>query len=1125
VASGLLVIVGIGVAPVRADFAPGGELRVMRADHFQSYAGSFLAVEVFDDQVSADGSTGPDVSFAWRTATGSYGTPVAVPRYIDVGPLAGASDDVYLYNRTLVRIEVPSDVPVMIRVTSTSGEEIEAPVRPWLANSPPPRTAGYQKDFLTGYMDPTEVRARLDALGAQFPQLVSLVNLPQRTEGYRRKATTVMGVPLGSPYAGQLGNLSAAAAQQAVILESVAYGHEGGNDIFATISNPGAPNSPLSVALSGNEVTVNLATDAAGGVTSTAAQVVDALNASPGVSLLLKASRYRGFAVAGTGIVQPTPRSRLSDWLSAPAQVQRGQFQARVMRIGKQRDGSKVGVFIYCQQRANDWVTPLACVETAEQLVRNYGTDPLNTELLDNLDVFILPTVNPDGAHYSMYDSAAQRRNLTNRCLPDTFQDPLARDFVGVDLDRNHTVGSFFDGYAGAAGITPGVPATYNQCTSPLYPGLSELSEPETQNVHWIVDTFPNIKFSLNVQGDGGYFSWSPGAYVRADRVTLPVPNVGVEAFHFGAAEYILGRVKEFRGTAVLPERVGALTDVRASEAGNSVDDQWYRKGVLAYAMAGGADRFQSTTEGTARDPVGSAPAFANEGHDEAMESAAGAIGLLERALAYARDVTPPSVEIVPNGAASADPVTATFGPGSEPAVIHYTLDGSTPTLASPTWDAERPRLPGSVFLFDETTTVKWIAVDIKGNVSAVRSADFVIDSTPPVTTAMVSPDDVDGWYVSPTVTLAADDGEGSGVDFVQYSLDGGPWTTYASPFLVTGDGTRAVEYQAVDLLGNAESVQMLALKVDATPPVTTAMVSPSAVNGWHVVPTVSLAAVDGEGIGVGTVQYRLDGGSWTTYAGAFQVAGDGAHALEYRASDRLGNAEAAQSLALQVDATAPAISVTTPSAGAVYALGASIPAAFGCTDATSGVTLCSGSAAAGAPIDTAAAGPHAFVVDAQDAAGNTRQVTVAYEVAGSSNASMRGGGHVPGPGPRPVGFEFNVFVGPRGGEGGDVRIKIGPDERFDARTVDEVIFSGSPDYGPGRNSKTPFDTVTFRGTGRWDGQPGHRFVVTASDRGEPGRGRDTFTIEVTAPGGGAVFSGGGTLTSGNVQAIAPRRP
>ena len=95
----------------------------------------------------------------------------------------------------------------------------------------------------------------------------------------------------------------------------------------------------------------------------------------------------------------------LSDYLNAPAYVQRGPFQMKALRIGKQRDGSKVGVYIYCQQHAREWVTPMTCLETAERLVRNYATDPATKELVDNLDIFIVPSVNPDGSHYSFYDN------------------------------------------------------------------------------------------------------------------------------------------------------------------------------------------------------------------------------------------------------------------------------------------------------------------------------------------------------------------------------------------------------------------------------------------------------------------------------------------------------------------------------------------------------------------------------------------------------------------------------------------------------------------------------------------------------------------------------------------------
>ena len=117
--------------------------------------------------------------------------------------------------------------------------------------------------------------------------------------------------------------------------------------------------------------------------------------------------------VAGSGIVQPRARVMLSDFLttSMNGHVQRGPFEYKVMRIGKRRDGSKAGVFLYCQQHAREWATPLTCLETAEQLLRNYATDPRTQDLVNNLEIFILPSANPDGAHYSMYNFASQRRN------------------------------------------------------------------------------------------------------------------------------------------------------------------------------------------------------------------------------------------------------------------------------------------------------------------------------------------------------------------------------------------------------------------------------------------------------------------------------------------------------------------------------------------------------------------------------------------------------------------------------------------------------------------------------------------------------------------------------------------
>ena len=80
------------------------------------------------------------------------------------------------------------------------------------------------------------------------------------------------------------------------------------------------------------------------------------------------------------------------------------------IRIGKHRDGSKPGVMAYAQEHAREWVPPLVAVETAERLLRNYAHDGKTKQLLDNLDIWIAPSINPDGGHYSFYDFSSSAR-------------------------------------------------------------------------------------------------------------------------------------------------------------------------------------------------------------------------------------------------------------------------------------------------------------------------------------------------------------------------------------------------------------------------------------------------------------------------------------------------------------------------------------------------------------------------------------------------------------------------------------------------------------------------------------------------------------------------------------------
>jgi hypothetical protein len=593
-------------------------------------------------------------------------------------------------------------------------------------------------------------------------------------------------------------------------------GHLGGNLITAEFKNPGANDSPLSVAVTGNDIVVNLATNATGALASTAKQVVDAINASPAAGALVTAYTYANNA--GAGIVPAHAKASLSDFLNAPASVQRGPFQMRVLRIGKQRDGSKVGVFIYCQQHAREWVTPITCVETAQRLLVNYATDPTTKAYVDNLDIFILPSVNPDGGHASFYDNSGQRKNLVDYCPITATSGGIGnRNSWGVDLNRNNSIGSIFDGYFGSN----------SSCTDETFSGPSELSEPEIRNEHWVVDTYSNIKFAINIHTHGGYFMWAPGAYIANGRVTLPAPNIGIEKYFFQVADEILSQIKSSRNTAILPNRTGPIADVLYSAAGNSADDQYYRKGIIAYSFEAGAQRLSvnQTTGAITRTDVGFQPCFQNasppagfsstscgtpanpnpllasEGHDSAMEFAEGNYGLLQGALEYSQDVTPPVTDIdADNVFVSNQPINYRFNWPGEAAVIRYTTDGSAPTMASTQYQNQGPRRPGQVLTVSDvgTTTVKWFGTDIKGNQEAVRSQTFIVDQTAP-TVAIATPA-VGAVYTQgrpvPAAFSCADEG-GAGVASCVGSTANGANLDTSTP------GTFTLTVTARDAAGN----------------------------------------------------------------------------------------------------------------------------------------------------------------------------------------------------------------------------------------------------------------------------------------------------------------------------------
>ncbi|MGH3762478.1 OmpL47-type beta-barrel domain-containing protein [Actinophytocola sp.] len=265
-------------------------------------------------------------------------------------------------------------------------------------------------------------------------------------------------------------------------------------------------------------------------------------------------------------------------------------------------------------------------------------------------------------------------------------------------------------------------------------------------------------------------------------------------------------------------------------------------------------------------------------------------------------------------------------------------------------------------------------------------------DTTPPTVTAEVTGEqDADGNYVgSATATLTATD-DSSGVDSVEYSLDGGAWATYSEPVVVNTVGDHVLKYRATDVAGNTSPEGMVDFTVvagggeDTTPPTVSAEVTgeQDADGNYVGSATVTVTATD-EGSGVASVEYEVDDTGFQPYTEPVTVSTPGDHAVQYRATDAAGNVSETGSVPFRVvegggeDTTPP--TVTAEVSGEQDGDGNYVDTAtvtLSATDSGSGVASVEYSLDGAAfvpytePVVVNEPGPHMLHYRATDVAGN----------------------------------------------------------------------------------------------------------------------------------------------------------
>ncbi|WP_345534981.1 OmpL47-type beta-barrel domain-containing protein [Phytohabitans rumicis] len=185
----------------------------------------------------------------------------------------------------------------------------------------------------------------------------------------------------------------------------------------------------------------------------------------------------------------------------------------------------------------------------------------------------------------------------------------------------------------------------------------------------------------------------------------------------------------------------------------------------------------------------------------------------------------------------------------------------------------------------------------------------------------VISPGDTEGDETAPTLTLTPSGSAGSGGWFrsavrvrvagvddrggrltIESTVDGGAPAVatevrYAD-VTVSGDGQHTVTSTATDRAGNVSAPASLAVRIDATAPVSTGTVN-------STTRAVTVTATDAAS-GVARIEYAIGTGAWTAYTGAIAAPDANRHTVSFRALDTAGNLETAKTVAIPADLSGP---------------------------------------------------------------------------------------------------------------------------------------------------------------------------------------------------------------------------
>ena len=146
-------------------------------------------------------------------------------------------------------------------------------------------------------------------------------------------------------------------------------------------------------------------------------------------------------------------------------------------------DEGEPGVLFMGLHHAREWPTVEICLYLANELTSNYDSDPSITDVVDNVRLWLVTCVNPDGYYYCHDQSHDWRKN----------RQPYP-PYIGVDLNRNYAGSSNGDPWGSWGSVDSG--SISNHPNSEVYCGPWPFSEYETNAVK---DIFLNNDISAAI--------------------------------------------------------------------------------------------------------------------------------------------------------------------------------------------------------------------------------------------------------------------------------------------------------------------------------------------------------------------------------------------------------------------------------------------------------------------------------------------------------------------------------------------------------------------------------------------------------------------------------------------------